>query len=74
MTFSQELNAQDLDEQLLEPAPVPSTRIPTKAQPAQPARQAAEQHSALPSVPARRAPAKTPEELELEQLEAEMAG
>lgn len=63
----EELEASELDNQLLEPAPVPSTRVPAAAVPE------------LPSVPAGRvptrpvAPAKTPEELELEALQAEMA-
>ena len=62
----QELEAEDLDSQLLEPAPVPATRVPAKAQPA------AATGQRMPAVPAAR-PKKTPEELELEQLEAEMA-
>lgn len=65
---SQEMEAEELDNQLLEPAPVPAGRIA--------------QHEALPSVPTSRPtmakpqaakPAKTAEELELEALEAEMA-
>ena len=65
--FMQELEAEDLDSQLLEPAPVPATRVPARAQPA-----AATTGQRMPAVPAAR-PKKTPEELELEQLEAEMA-
>lgn len=69
-----EMEAEELDNQLLEPAPVPTKRVPAQAHPA-----AAE---ALPEVPTtHRAAArpvaqarkKTPEELELEALEAEMA-
>ncbi|GMH41094.1 hypothetical protein BSKO_09004 [Bryopsis sp. KO-2023] len=53
----EELEQEELDKELLEPAPVPSTP------------------DVLPSVPtaAAKKPAKTPEELELEALEAEMA-
>lgn len=68
--FLQELDAQELDNQLLEPAPVPSTRVPQRVQPA------AQNAQAMPNVPNRKVPAKpakTAEELELEQLEAEMA-
>jgi charged multivesicular body protein 4A/B len=60
------MQAEQLDEELLEPAAVPSTRV-----------QQPEQR--LPSVPAGRAPAarvppkRTPEEDELEALQAEMA-
>ncbi|KAF6258428.1 component of the ESCRT-III complex [Scenedesmus sp. NREL 46B-D3] len=56
-----ELEAEELDTQLLEPAPVPAAKAPGQA---------------LPSVPAGKvaaAPQKTPEELELEALQAEMA-
>ncbi|WIA19295.1 hypothetical protein OEZ86_005643 [Tetradesmus obliquus] len=56
-----ELEAEELDNQLLEPAPVPAAKAPGQA---------------LPSVPAGKvaaAPQKTPEELELEALQAEMA-
>ena len=67
----QELEAEDLDNQLLEPAPVPVSRVPARAQPAAAATER------LPAVPAGRpAPRpkqKTAEELELEALEAEMA-
>ena len=60
----EELEASELDEQLLEPAAVSAgpARIPQAA-------------AALPAAPARRpaAPAKTPEELELEELQAELA-
>jgi hypothetical protein len=64
----QGLEAEELDSLLLEPAAVPATRI------------AAPEAPALPSVPTaavkpRPQPAqKTPEELELEALQAEMAG
>ena len=57
-----DLEAEELDSQLLEPAPVPATKVAGAAE------------QALPSVPAGRAkPAKTAEELELEALLAEMA-
>lgn len=60
----EELEASELDEQLLEPAAVSAgpARVPQAA-------------AALPTAPARRpaAPAKTPEELELEELQAELA-
>ena len=71
----QELEASELDNQLLEPAPVPSTRVPPTAVPELPAVPAA----AAPAVPPGRAArpaaaaAKTPEDLELEALQAEMA-
>lgn len=68
----EDIESQELDNQLLEPAPVPSSQVPSRV-PAQPQ---AHSSQALPSVPARKAPAKpqkTAEELELEQLEAEMA-
>jgi hypothetical protein len=68
----EELDAQELDNQLLEPAPVPSSQVPSRV----PAQAQGHASQALPNVPARRAPAapqKTAEELELEQLEAEMA-
>jgi hypothetical protein len=58
-----DLEAEELDNQLLEPAPVPAKRLP-------------EQQQAMPSVPQRAAasrPAKTAEELELEALQQEMA-
>eukprot|EP00879_Flechtneria_rotunda_P001661 GHRR01001821.1.p1 GENE.GHRR01001821.1~~GHRR01001821.1.p1 ORF type:complete len:237 (+),score=108.63 GHRR01001821.1:299-1009(+) len=61
-----DLEAEELDNQLLEPAPVPAAKAPAQA-------------VQLPTVPAGRAPAaaskpaKTPEELELEALQAEMA-
>lgn len=57
------MQAEQLDEELLEPAAVPSMRV-----------QQPEQR--LPSVPAGRAkvpPKRTPEEDELEALQAEMA-
>lgn len=57
----EEMEAQEMDLSLLEPAPVPTTKVP---------------QTALPSVPARQEPAqpaKTAEELELEQLQAELA-
>lgn len=63
----QELEAEDLDSQLLEPAPVPATKVPARAQPT------ANPMSRVPAVPAARPKQKTAEELELEQLEAEMA-
>ncbi|KAF8058880.1 VPS32.1 [Scenedesmus sp. PABB004] len=56
-----ELEAEELDNQLLEPAPVPAGKAPAQG---------------LPSVPAGKVaarPAKTAEELELEALQAEMA-
>eukprot|EP00877_Chromochloris_zofingiensis_P009762 jgi/Chrzof1/5039/Cz15g09150.t1 len=58
-----DLEAEELDSQLLEPAPVPARKAPAAAEPA------------MPSVPTKAAakPAKTPEELELEALQAEMA-
>ena len=70
VAFAQEMEQEQLDEQLMAPAAVPSTRV---AQPA-----AAEK---LPSAPTGRAPAartkaKTQEEIEydeLEALQAEMA-
>lgn len=69
----QELEAEDLDSQLLEPAPVPATRVPARAQPAA---AAGERYPAVPAQsarPAARPKQKTAEELELEALEAEMA-
>lgn len=69
--LQKELEAEDLDNQLLEPAPVPAGRVPARAQPA------AAATDRMPAVPAGRpAPRpkqKTAEELELEALEAEMA-
>ncbi len=60
----EEMEAEELDKQLMEPAPVPATKLPQAA-------------AALPSVPSSKVPAaqkaKTPEELELEALQAEMA-
>lgn len=59
----EELEATEMDKELLTPAPVPVTKVGEGA-------------AALPSVPAakaRPAAAKTQEELELEQLQAEMA-
>ncbi|KAK9809851.1 hypothetical protein WJX72_000342 [[Myrmecia] bisecta] len=64
------LEAEELDSQLLEPAPVPTTRLPQQAQPEQALPNAPKTQVARP-VPA--TPAKTAEELELEALEAEMA-
>lgn len=66
----QNLESEQLDNQLLEPAPVPTARPAQAAKP-----QAA---TALPNVPQGRPaqaakPAKTQEELELEALEQEMA-
>lgn len=58
----EDLEAEELDKQLLKPAPVPTTAAP-----------AAEPAAKLPSVPQKAAAAKTPEELELEQLQAELA-
>lgn len=66
----QELEAEDLDSQLLEPAPVPASRVPARAQPAA---AAGDRMPAVPARPAARPKQKTPEELELEALEAEMA-
>lgn len=67
----QELEAEDLDNQLLEPAPVPITKVPARAQPAA---AATERMPAVPAGrPAPRPKQKTAEELELEALEAEMA-
>lgn len=67
----QNLESEQLDTQLLEPAPVPTAR------PAQAARPQAAAASAMPNVPQSRPqaakPAKTQEELELEALEQEMA-
>lgn len=56
----EDLEAEELDKQLLKPAPVPATAAPTPA-------------TKLPSVPQQPAAAKTQEELELEQLQAELA-
>jgi DNA repair exonuclease SbcCD ATPase subunit len=60
----EDLEAEQLDQQLMEPAPVPATRLPQAS-------------AALPSVPTTKVPAaqkaKTAEELELEALQAEMA-
>lgn len=68
----QNLESEQLDNQLLEPAPVPTAR------PAQAARPQTAAASAMPNVPQGRPaqaakPAKTQEELELEALEQEMA-
>lgn len=64
----EELDAAQLDEELLQPAPVPTTKVPSAA---------AASTSGMPSVPTTLRPAaaagKTPEELELEALQAEMA-
>ena len=76
----QNLESEQLDDQLLEPAPVPIAR-PAQAQ-AQPARASAhaqpQANPPLPSVPQSRPaqaarPAKSKEEEELEALEREMA-
>lgn len=58
----EELEATELDAELLEPAPVPTTKVPGAGE-------------KLPSVPTKTKPqaSKTPEELELEALQAEMA-
>ena len=69
----QEMEEQDLDEQMLEPAPVPSHRVPARAQAQPAAAQPIAQAQAVPVRAAVKKPAKTQEELELEQLEAEMA-
>ncbi|KAI8472801.1 MAG: component of the ESCRT-III complex [Monoraphidium minutum] len=57
-----DLEQEELDSELLQPAPVPTQRVPASGQ-------------ALPSAPtaAAKAKAKTQEELELEALQAEMA-
>lgn len=64
----EELDATQLDEELLEPAPVPTTRVPAAS---------ASSSLGLPSAPtsqkARPTAGKSPEELELEALQAEMA-
>ncbi|KAJ9522344.1 hypothetical protein QJQ45_008368 [Haematococcus lacustris] len=63
-----ELEETQLDTELLQPAPVPTTRVPAAAAASTAAT------AKMPTVPARKAaPAKTQEELELEQLQAEMA-
>ncbi|PNW82520.1 hypothetical protein CHLRE_06g282200v5 [Chlamydomonas reinhardtii] len=58
----EEMEASELDKELLEPAPVPATKVPGAAE-------------KMPSVPTKQKqqPAKTQEELELEALQAEMA-
>lgn len=56
----EELEATELDKELLEPAPVPTTKVPGDKLPSAPQRQKAQ-------------PAKTQEELELEALQAELA-
>ena len=67
----EELDATQLDEELLEPAPVPTTKVPTAA--------SASASLGLPSAPTSQKTkpaansAKSPEELELEALQAEMA-
>lgn len=67
------MEAEELDEQLLQPAPAPTRIAPSRAQPA--AATAAAPSRAQPqaqtAAPARKQ--KTPEEMELEALEAEMA-
>ena len=57
----EELDAAQLDEELLEPAPVPTTKVPADKLPSAP----------NTKIPAKQ-PAKTQEELELEALQAEM--
>lgn len=60
----EELEASELDKELLEPAPVPTTKVPAAA---------ASASDKMPSVPQKQKPAaKTAEELELEALQAEM--
>ncbi|KAG1673880.1 hypothetical protein FOA52_012905 [Chlamydomonas sp. UWO 241] len=54
----EELEALDLDAELLEPAPVPKTKV---------------EGGKMPSAPTAAVPKKTAEELELEALQAEMA-
>ena len=66
----QEMEAEELDEQLLQPAPAPTRIAPSKAQP-QAATAAPSRAQAVPAAPARKQ--KSPEEMELEALEAEMA-
>ena len=66
----QEMEAEELDEQLLQPAPAPTRIAPSKAQPAT-ATTAAPSRAQPQAAPARKQ--KTPEEMELEALEAEMA-
>ncbi|KAG2492418.1 hypothetical protein HYH03_009361 [Edaphochlamys debaryana] len=58
----EELEASELDKELLQPAPVPTAKVPgaTEKMPAVPTKQ-------------KQQPAKTQEELELEALQAEMA-
>ncbi|GFR50911.1 hypothetical protein Agub_g13228 [Astrephomene gubernaculifera] len=62
----EEIEASELDKELLQPAPVPATKAPAAA---------AASPDKLPSVPQKQKqqPAKTQEELELEALQAEMA-
>lgn len=58
----EEMDAAQLDEELLQPAPVPAHKVPSAAQ-------------GLPSAPANKVPqaaAKSKEDLELEALQAEM--
>ncbi|GAX83770.1 hypothetical protein CEUSTIGMA_g11195.t1 [Chlamydomonas eustigma] len=57
----EEMEATDLDAELLEPAPVPTNRVPAAKLPA------------VPTQKAKTEAAKSPEELELEALQAEMA-
>uniref|UniRef100_A0A7S0RIY0 Uncharacterized protein n=1 Tax=Chlamydomonas leiostraca TaxID=1034604 RepID=A0A7S0RIY0_9CHLO len=59
----EELEATEMDKELLAPAPVPTTKVPGAAVADRP----------LPSVPQKKVAAKTQEELELEALQAEMA-
>ncbi|PNH01738.1 Vacuolar protein sorting-associated protein 32 1 [Tetrabaena socialis] len=62
MNELEELEASELDKELLQPAPVPTARVPGATE-------------KMPSVPQKQKqqPAKTQEELELEALQAEMA-
>lgn len=70
----EDLEAEELDKQLLEPAPVPAGRLPQAAI-AAPAAAASSGADRMPAAPTRpvKAKTKTPEELELEALQAEMA-
>ncbi len=65
------MEAEELDEQLLQPAPAPTRIAPSRAQPAAAQTAAPSRAQAAPAAPARKQ--KTPEEMELEALEAEMA-
>ncbi|KAK9832864.1 hypothetical protein WJX74_000017 [Apatococcus lobatus] len=66
----EEMEAEELDEQLLQPAPAPTRIAPSKAQPQA---TAAAPSRAQPQAAAPARKQKTPEEMELEALEAEMA-